>query len=128
MDPVASGYIITHGDMKPALLRKTSTNSYIFKSENKIAIGYFDTQGNLVIEVYDEKLDIVTIEKYSVIKNKRNWKIDYKKILILLVKWGFFYVSKGNYFIAIAEISTFTFLGKQATWTVSLAGAVASLK
>lgn len=68
LDLDASGYIITHGDMKPALLRKTSTNSYIFKSENKIAIGYFDTQGNLVIEVYDEKLDIVTIEKYSVIK------------------------------------------------------------
>ena len=32
------------------------------------------------------------------------------------------------YFMATAEISTFTFLGKQATCTVSLAGAVASLK
>ena len=68
LDLDTSGYIITHGDMKPALLRRTSTNSYIFKSENKTAIGYFDTEGNLVIEFYDDKLDIVNIEKYAVIK------------------------------------------------------------
>ena len=68
LDLDASGYVISHGDMKPALLRKTSTNSYIFKSENKTAIGYFDTKGNLVVEVYNDKLDIVDIEKYYVIK------------------------------------------------------------
>ncbi len=68
LDLDASGYVISHGDMKPALLRKTSTNSYIFKSENKTAIGYFDTEGNLVVEVYNDKLDIVDIEKYYVIK------------------------------------------------------------
>ena len=66
LDP--AGYIFTHGEMKPALLRKTSTNSYIFRSENRTAIGYFDTEGNLVIEYYDDKLDIVNIEKYAVIK------------------------------------------------------------
>ncbi|WP_329805262.1 hypothetical protein [Flavobacterium facile] len=66
LDP--AGYVITHGEMKPALLRKTSTNSYIFRSENRTAIGYFDTEGNLVVEFYDEKLDIVNIEKYAVIK------------------------------------------------------------
>lgn len=66
----ASGYVITHGDMKPALLRKTSTNSYIFRSDNKTAIGYFDTEGDLVIEFYDDKLDIVNIEKYRVIKKQ----------------------------------------------------------
>jgi hypothetical protein len=66
LDP--AGYVITHGEMKPALLRKTSTNSYIFRSENRTAIGYFDTEGNLVIEFYDDKLDIVNIEKYAVIK------------------------------------------------------------
>lgn len=64
----ASGYIISHGDMKPALLRRTSTNSYIFKSENKTAIGYFDTEGNLVVEVYNDKLDMVDIEKFKYIK------------------------------------------------------------
>lgn len=67
LDLDASGYIITQGEMK-ALLRRTSTNSYIFRSDNKTAIGYFDTDGNLVIEYYDEKLDIVNIEKYAVIK------------------------------------------------------------
>lgn len=66
----ALGYIITHGDMKPALLRKTTTNSYIFKSENRTAIGYFDTEGNLVVEFYDDKLDIVNVEKYSAIKKQ----------------------------------------------------------
>ena len=57
----ASGYLFTFGDSKPALLRKTSTNSYIFRSENKTAIGYFDTNGDLNVEVYDDKSDKVTI-------------------------------------------------------------------
>jgi len=68
LDLDASGYVITHGDLKPALLRKTSTNSYIYKSENEVAIGYFDTEGNLVIEFYDNKADVVSIEKFYVIK------------------------------------------------------------
>ena len=68
LDLDASGYVISHGDLKPALLRKTSTNSYIFKSENKTAIGYFDTEGNLVVEVYNDQSDIVEIEKFTVIK------------------------------------------------------------
>lgn len=67
LDLDASGYVITQGEMK-ALLRKTSTNSYIFRSDNRTAIGYFDTEGNLVIEFYDDKSDIVNIEKYVVIK------------------------------------------------------------
>ncbi|WP_395047455.1 hypothetical protein [Flavobacterium sp.] len=64
----ASGYIMTYGDSKPALLRKTSTNSYIYRLKNKIAVGYFDTNGNLIIETYDDKSDKVTIEKFSVVK------------------------------------------------------------
>lgn len=64
----ASGYVISHGEMKPALLRRTSTNSYIYKSENKIAIGYFDTEGNLVVEMYNDQSDIVDIEKFKLIK------------------------------------------------------------
>ncbi|WP_310556923.1 hypothetical protein [Flavobacterium sp.] len=64
----ASGYVLTYGNSKPALLRKTSTNSYIFRSEKKTAIGYFDTNGDLIVEIYDDKSDKVTIEKYRVIK------------------------------------------------------------
>lgn len=64
----SSGYVLTFGNSKPALLRKTSTNSYIFRSESKTAIGYFDTNGNLIVEIYDDKSDKVTIEKYRAIK------------------------------------------------------------
>ncbi len=60
----ASGYLMTLGNSKPALLRKTSTNSYIYRQKNKIAIGYFDTNNNLIIETYDEKLDKVGIERF----------------------------------------------------------------
>ncbi|WP_309641168.1 hypothetical protein [Flavobacterium sp.] len=64
----ASGYTMSTGNEKPALLRKTSTNSYIFRAKNKTAIGYFDTKGNLVLETYDDKSDKVTVETYSVVK------------------------------------------------------------
>ncbi len=53
---------------KPALLRKTSTNSYIYRANSKTSIGYFDVDGNLILETYDDKSDMVTTEKYSVIK------------------------------------------------------------
>ncbi|MDI1255924.1 MAG: hypothetical protein PSV16_07465 [Flavobacterium sp.] len=67
LDPY--GYTMySDGMAKPALLRKTSTNSYIFRSSDKTAIGYFDSQGNLVIETYDDNSDKVSIEKYSVVK------------------------------------------------------------
>jgi len=64
----ASGYTMTLGNSKPALLRKTSTNSYIYRLKNKVSVGYFDTDGNLILESYDEKSDAVNIEKYSVVK------------------------------------------------------------
>lgn len=64
----ASGYMLTNGNSKPTLLRKTSTNSYLLHSESKTAIGYFDTNGDLIVEIYDDKLDKVTVEKYSAIR------------------------------------------------------------
>jgi hypothetical protein len=63
-----SGYVMTYGNSKPAFLRKTSTNSYIYRLKNKIAIGYFDTNNNLIIETYDCKSDKVSIEKFVVVK------------------------------------------------------------
>jgi hypothetical protein len=68
LEPDPSGYVLTYGNSKPALLRKTSTNSYIFRSENKTAVGYFDTNGDLIVEIYDDKSDKVTVEKYRAIK------------------------------------------------------------
>lgn len=65
----AAGYTIrSDQNTKPALLRKTSTNSYIYRTRNKTAIGYFDTNGNLVIETYDDKSDKVMVETYKVVK------------------------------------------------------------
>ena len=59
---------MTSGNSNAALLRKTSTNSYIYRLKDKIAIGYFDTQGNLILETYDNKSDKVSIEKYTIVK------------------------------------------------------------
>ena len=64
----AEGYTMTFKNSKPALLRKTSTNSYFYQVDNQIAIGYFDVDGNLIIEKYDTKLDKVTSEKFGVVK------------------------------------------------------------
>ena len=64
----ASGYILTHGDLKPALLRKTSINCYIYYQETKIAIAYFDSNENLVVEFYDALSNQIIIEKYNHIK------------------------------------------------------------
>ena len=63
-----SGYVLTHGEMKPALLRKTSINSYIYKLESKVAIAYFDSNENLVVEFYDALSNQMIIEKYNHIK------------------------------------------------------------
>jgi len=68
LDLDASGYVMRYGDSKPALLRKTSTNSYIYRLKNKVAVGYFDTNNNLIIETYDYKTDKVSVEKYMVVK------------------------------------------------------------
>lgn len=68
LDP--SGYTIStdNRNSKPALLRRTSTNSYIYRTKDKTAIGYFDTNGNLVIETYDDKSDKVNVETYNRLK------------------------------------------------------------
>jgi hypothetical protein len=55
-------------DKKLALLRKTSNNNYIYKSKNKISVGYFDKDGNLILETYDEKADKITLEKFDLVK------------------------------------------------------------
>jgi hypothetical protein len=47
---------------KAAVLRKTSNNNYIYNSNTKTSYGYFDGNGNLVLESYDAKTDTITIE------------------------------------------------------------------
>ena len=61
-----SGYTVTTPDnKKAAILRKTSNNNYIYRSKDKTAIGYFDANGNLVLETYDDKTDKITVETYT---------------------------------------------------------------
>lgn len=64
-----SGYTMTLPDVnEKTILRRTSNNNYIFKNKDKLSVGYFDTEGNLVVETYDEKTDTVILEKYIVVK------------------------------------------------------------
>lgn len=64
LDP--SGYaIISPENKKVGVLRATTTNSYIYRGKNSTSIGYFDTNGNLVLETYDDKSDKVTVETYQ---------------------------------------------------------------
>jgi len=51
-----------------AVLRKTSNNNYIYYNKNKYAIGYFDSEGNFVLETYNTKSDKVSVEKYLIAK------------------------------------------------------------
>ncbi|MFV5692651.1 hypothetical protein ACM55K_11555 [Flavobacterium sp. LT1R49] len=64
-----SGYTMyLPNSKKAAILRRTSNNNYIYKSKNKTSYGYFDANGNLVLESYDDKTDKVTVETYVIIK------------------------------------------------------------
>jgi len=64
-----TGYVMINPNTKDlSLLRKTSNNNYIFKNKDKFSVGYFDANGNLVLETYDEKTDSVVLEKYIVVK------------------------------------------------------------
>ena len=55
------GYrILSEDNKEEAFLRKTSTNSFIYHNKNKIAIGYFDVEGNLILETYDPKTDTIS--------------------------------------------------------------------
>ncbi|TDE28838.1 MULTISPECIES: hypothetical protein [Flavobacterium] len=64
-----SGYTIYQPNQeKAAVLRKTSNNNYIYSSKNKTSYGYFDANGNLVLESYDDKTDKITVETFVIIK------------------------------------------------------------
>lgn len=63
LDP--SGYVITDAkNEKIGILRATSTNSYIFRGKNTTSVGYFDMDGNLVLETYNDDSDQVTTRTF----------------------------------------------------------------
>ncbi|MBG6109567.1 hypothetical protein H4V97_002921 [Flavobacterium sp. CG_23.5] len=64
-----SGYTMFLPDgKKEAILRRTSNNNYIFRTKNATSYGYFDANGNLVLESYDDKTDKVTVTTYIIVK------------------------------------------------------------
>ena len=64
-----SGYTMFLPDgKKAAVLRKTSNNNYIYRTKTATSYGYFDSNGNLVLETYDDKTDKVTVTTYVIVK------------------------------------------------------------
>ena len=63
------GYrILSEDNKEEAFLRKTTTNSFIYQNKKKTAIGYFDVDGNLILETYNPKTDTISFQKYIVTK------------------------------------------------------------
>lgn len=64
-----TGYTMSSPNSKKlALLRKTSNNNYVYINKNKVSVGYFDKDGNLILETYDDKTDKMTLEKFDLLK------------------------------------------------------------
>ena len=64
-----SGYTMTIPNRtRTATLRRTSNNNYIYRNRGKVSFGYFDANGNLILETYDEKTDKITVEKFDIQK------------------------------------------------------------
>lgn len=62
-----NGYsLINPTNNEVGVLRKTSNNNYIYRSDDKVSFGHFDFDGNLVLETFDYKNDTITIEKYII--------------------------------------------------------------
>jgi hypothetical protein len=63
----SSGYDMVFPETNDvARLRRTSNNSYFYVSKNKNAFGYFDANGDFILESYDANTDKVNVEKYTV--------------------------------------------------------------
>lgn len=64
-----SGYSLKNPKGKDlGVLRKTSNNNYIYVENNKVSVGYFDKDGNLILETYDAKNDVIIVNKYIMVK------------------------------------------------------------
>ena len=63
------GYTLNSVSSKnKAILRKTSNNNYIYMNKNKVAVGYYDVDGNFILETYDSKTDTMKTEKFEIVK------------------------------------------------------------
>lgn len=64
-----SGYTLNSIDnSSKGILRKTSNNNYIYVTDNKVAVGFYDADGNFILETYDVKTDALKREKFEIVK------------------------------------------------------------
>jgi hypothetical protein len=64
LDP--AGYTVTSPTgSREAILRKTSNNNYIYRTKDQTSIGFFDRDGNFVLETYDDKTDKITTKIFK---------------------------------------------------------------
>ena len=59
------GYTLANDNKKAGVLRQLSNNSYIYKTADKTSVGYFDENGNLVLQTYNDKTDEITTEIFT---------------------------------------------------------------
>jgi len=60
-----TGYTLSQDKKPVGVLRNLSTNSYIYKTKEGTSYGYFDENGNLILQSYDDKNDKITTEIYK---------------------------------------------------------------
>lgn len=63
------GYnFIFPGGKEKGVLRKTKNNNYIYKTKDTTSFGYFNSNGDLVLETYDDNTDQVKVTTYIMVK------------------------------------------------------------
>ena len=50
------------------IIKKKTNKNIINQNKKKTAIGYFDVDGNLILETYNPKTDTISFQKYIVTK------------------------------------------------------------
>lgn len=59
-----TGYSIMDNSQRAGVLRQVSDNTYIYRTKDNTAVGYFDKDGNLIMNTYDDQTDNVKVEIY----------------------------------------------------------------
>lgn len=52
-------------DRNYAVVRKTANGQYIYRTKDATSIGYFNDNGDFVVETYDDKTDGITVQTFT---------------------------------------------------------------
>ena len=61
----SKGYTMLNNNKKAGVLRNLSNNSYIYKTPEATSVGYFDRDGNLVLQTYNDNTDEITTQIFK---------------------------------------------------------------